>query len=213
MRLDIPVMIGSSLALCLFLRDHQLVRWEGLLLFVAFLGYIGFNTMKARQNQAIGKGLFKPETPARPSRPFWMLGMFVAGGLVLLAGGARLFVEGAVILAGLMGVSKAVIGLSVVAIGTSLPELATSVVASVKNEGDISAGNIIGSNIFNILCILGLTSTITPLRSETIGLTDLFTMAGIGLLTVPLLRTGFRLNRFEGGLLLVMYAGYMAFLF
>jgi len=110
-------------------------------------------------------------------------------------------------------VSEAVIGITIVSVGTSLPELATSAVAAIKKEGDIAVGNIIGSNVFNLLSILGITALIHPLDSSSFSLVDLAVMLGLTLLIWPLMRRGLELNRLEGGLLLLIYVSYMFWLF
>ena len=133
-------------------------------------------------------------------------------GLAFLAGGAHLFVRGAVLIAEQLGIPRAVIGLTIVALGTSLPELATSVVAAVKGAGDLSIGNVIGSNIFNILAILGITATIHPLMSTAIGWVDLGVMMGVALLILPVARSGYRISRGEGAFLLASYVTYTTYL-
>jgi cation:H+ antiporter len=110
-------------------------------------------------------------------------------------------------------VSEAVIGITIVSVGTSLPELATSAVAAIKKEGDIAVGNIIGSNVFNLLSILGITALIHPLDSSSFSLVDLSVMLGLTLLIWPLMKRGLELNRLEGGLLLLIYVSYMFWLF
>ncbi|MBD3308845.1 sodium:calcium antiporter, partial [candidate division KSB3 bacterium] len=135
--------------------------------------------------------------------------LLIAGGFGLLIVGANLLVKGAVAFARLMGVSEAVIGLTIIAAGTSLPELATSVVAAFKREADIAIGNIIGSNIFNILCILGVSASITPLEGAGIRLIDLLVMLGMAILLLPIMKTDFLLDRKEGLVLLAGYAGYV----
>lgn len=214
LRLDIPVMIISSILLCLFLLDGHLVRWEGAFFFAALLTYIGYTIYKTRQlRPGVALSEIGSDDIQIESRPLSLLAVFITGGLILLLIGANLFVDGAIELAVMMGVSKAVIGLTIVALGTSLPELATSIVASIKKEGDISVGNVIGSNIFNILCILGITALIHPLWSDAITTVDLITMLSVACLTLPLLRTGFRLSRLEGVLLILIYVGYTYSLF
>lgn len=212
--LDVPVMIISSLVLCIFLINGHLARWEGAILIAALIAYVGYSIFKARQmKEGLVESAVEDEMIPTGSRSkLFLLGLITAG-LIMLGFGAHQFVEGAIVLAEKLGVSNTVIGLTIVALGTSLPELATSVVASFKKEGDISAGNVIGSNIFNILCILGITAVIHPLQSDAITPVDLLTMLGIACLTLPLLRTGFSLNRIEGGFLLLIYAGYTYSLF
>ena len=120
-------------------------------------------------------------------------------GLALLVAGGEMLVTGAVQIARLLGISEAVIGITIVAVGTSLPELATSAVAAIKKEADIAVGNIIGSNVFNLLSILGITALIHPLDSSGFGLVDLGMMLGLTLLIWPMMRLGYQINRLEGG--------------
>ena len=142
-----------------------------------------------------------------------MLSILLAGvGLGLLIGGAHFFLEGAKYIAKLFNLSDAVIGLTVVAVGTSLPELATSLVAAIKKEQDIAIGNVVGSNIFNILGIIGIAPLVRPLSHYTINSVDLGMMllCTIGLL--PIMRTNWKISRTEGALMLALYAAYTAYL-
>ena len=138
--------------------------------------------------------------------------LMVAGGLVLLVFGARFLVDGAVIIARAFGWSEALIGLTVIAIGTSLPELATSLVAAVKKEADIALGNIVGSNIFNLLGILGITAMVTPLAESGISLLDYAVMAVFALVLWPMAYHQKRITRLEGAILLAGYATYVSWL-
>jgi cation:H+ antiporter len=131
----------------------------------------------------------------------------------LLVLGARLLVSGAVDVARALGVSEAVIGLTIVAVGTSLPELATSLVAALKDEGDIALGNVVGSNLFNILGILGIAALVTPLQPAGMSPVDLGVMFACALVLLPMMLTGRRISRGEGGLLLASYALYVLYLF
>jgi len=126
--------------------------------------------------------------------------------------GSNLFVNGAVALAVAFKVSPAVIGLTIVAMGTSLPELATSIVASARKQEDIAVGNIIGSNIFNILAILGVSGMLTPLQAQGVGTVDLLFMLGTGILLLPMMGARFRLGRLEGAFFLIIYCGYLWYL-
>ncbi|MDZ7764470.1 MAG: hypothetical protein U5K00_08595 [Melioribacteraceae bacterium] len=137
--------------------------------------------------------------------------IFVVVGLVFLAIGSKLFVDGAVEIARMFNLSQIVIGLTIVAVGTSLPELITSVVASLKKEGDIAIGNVVGSNIFNLLSILGITALILPISSDGVGTLDLVMFCLTALIMLPLARTGFVLNRIEGALLIAAYIVYIYF--
>jgi cation:H+ antiporter len=129
-------------------------------------------------------------------------------GLAVLVAGSHFFVSGAVELAEGWGISQVVIGLTIVAVGTSMPELATSMVAAIRKHGDVAVGNVVGSNIFNILGILGLCATISPIQAPGIGKVDLFVMLAIALALLPLCKSQGRVSRGEGAGLLVVYVGY-----
>jgi cation:H+ antiporter len=135
----------------------------------------------------------------------------MVGGLILLVLGARLLVGGAIVIAQFFGMGPALIGLTIVSVGTSLPELATSIVAAFKQQGDIAVGNIVGSNIFNILGIAGIASLARPLQQGDIATLDLAVMFGLTLILLPLMRIGFRISRLEGGLLFVGYIVYVVY--
>jgi cation:H+ antiporter len=138
--------------------------------------------------------------------------LFILGGLGVLVLGARLLTDNSVALARAFGVSEAVIGLTIVAAGTSVPELAASIVAAMKKEPDIALGNVIGSNIFNILGILGVASLVAPLSAPDISRFDMWSMVGIAAVLVPMLWTSMKLTRAEGALLFAAYCGYVYFL-
>ena len=127
----------------------------------------------------------------------------------MLVAGASSLVKGAIGVAQSLGVSQAVIGLTIVAIGTSLPELVTSIVASIKKEEDIAIGNVVGSNIFNILAILGAAGLVNPMESGALRFGNLVVMVFVAILTLPLAKSGFVLNRIEGAVLFFIYIGYM----
>jgi cation:H+ antiporter len=135
--------------------------------------------------------------------------LFVAAGLALLVFGGDMLLGGAIAAAEIIGVSQAVIGLTLVAVGTSLPELATATVAALKRESDLAVGNLIGSNVLNILGVLGISAIVSPLRSQGVRLADLGVMVAITVLTLILMRIGFRLRRWEGALLLGLYGVYI----
>jgi cation:H+ antiporter len=138
LKFDVPIMIGCSLVLMAFLYDAELTRLEGGFLFLGILAYVGYSLYDARRQNGFANQAPENLDPVKTNVLFSIVLVII--GLGLLIFGARLFVDGAIALAEALGVSKAVIGLTVVALGTSLPELATSVVASIKNEGDISLG-------------------------------------------------------------------------
>ena len=147
-------------------------------------------------------------TPGREQ--VWRSLAFVAVGLGVLVAGSRMFVIGAVDVARGLGIREVVIGLTVVAAGTSLPELASSLVAAFRKQADIAIGNIVGSNIFNLLAILGISGvTAGPLKGPGITPFDLWVMFGLSAVLMPLLWTGFKISRWEGWILLAAYAGYL----
>ena len=132
--------------------------------------------------------------------------------LAILVFASHLLVDNAVSIAQELGVSEAVIGLTLVAAGTSLPELATSVVAALKKNQDIAIGNIVGSNLFNILAIAGTSSLINPIVAKNVNYIDLLVMLGLTLLLLPIVKTGQKISRAEGWVLLVIYLCYLAWL-
>ncbi len=211
LRLDVPVMIVVSMLLLLLLLDGRISRAEGFFLLAGIIGYTGYNIWQARREAPRIQEEFAQALPT-PLNKAWLDVLYVLGGLGLLMAGADLLVDGATVIARTFGMSDAMIGLTIVAIGTSLPELATSVVAAARGEGDIAIGNVIGSNVFNILGILGVSSLVRPLQNEGINLVDLGVMTAVAVLMLPLMRTGFRLMRGEGALLLALYIGYVFYL-
>lgn len=207
-RLDIPIVVGCSLLLSLLLADDVLTRWDGLLLTIGILCYTTFTFWEARREEADTPASYKEEMPETDGS-LWTDVLMILGGLALLVGGASALVEGATNVAEHVGVSQAVIGLTIVAFGTSLPELATAVVAANRGEGELVVGNVVGSNIFNLLGILGPAALLRPLPGDEIGTTTLVAMIGLAILLLPLMRTRFRISRWEGGILLVIYGAYV----
>ncbi len=206
-RLEWPVMALASWNLLLLARDGRLDRLEGAYFVAGLVVFVAWTVRMARQDagpeeRASLEAAAAAHTGLKPPSGAGIAGR-VIGGAVLLAVGADLLVQGASALAATAGVSERVIGLTLVALGTSLPELVTSVLAAWRGQSGIAVGNVIGSNIFNILGILGVTALILPIpiQAGTIRL-DLWVMLGTALLLLPLMRTGFRINRWEGGLLL-----------
>jgi cation:H+ antiporter len=211
-RFDVPVMIGSAAFLILLLIDGTLSRLDGAVLVFALLIYL---TMAVKQARAERQSVHQKMRAAlaRPSGYTRKRALILALGLAGLIAGGDLFVRGAVGIAVVLDVPESIIGLSIVALGTSLPELATSVVAALRGHGDIAAGNVIGSNIFNVLSILGITAVLTPLPVEAVTFADLGIMFAIMLVALPLMFTQTKIERWEGGLLLAIYVTYMAWLF
>ncbi len=210
-RLQIPIMIAVSCLCAVLLIDGSLGRLDRAILSAGILAYVAYNIYLARRNRETNAGELEAVVPMTKNNVLMEL-LFVAGGLTLLALGAKLFVTGAVSMANRLGVSQAVIGLTIVAVGTSLPELATSVVAAVRKEGDIAVGNVVGSNVFNILAILGLASLMRPIALGGINRLDIMVMIAVSLLALPMARSGFVLSRREGLILLMCYSGYILYL-
>lgn len=213
LKIDAPIMVLVSVLLFGVLRDLKVTLTEGVLLTVGMVVYTGFNIWLARRTAASAEVEAEYEqSVAKPARNVWFDLAFIAGGLVLLVFGSRFLVTGAVDIAKGLGVSEAVIGLTIVAVGTSMPELTACLVAAFRKEPDIALGNIIGSNIFNILGILGVASITKPLVSVGISMFDLVVMVGFAAALVPFLWTGMMLKRWEGFVFLGSYAGYIAWL-
>lgn len=211
-RFDMPLMLVASIVFVGMLwTGRVLERWEGVLLFAGVVLYTTHSVRAARRESNAQTDREALDTLGVPKKPvsIALSVSLVVGGLVLLVLGARILVDNAVTLARSLEVSEAVISLTVVAAGTSLPELATSVVAALRRETDIAIGNIVGSNIFNVLCIAGASGAVAPIAIDGIRMADLFWMVGVSALLLPLLRTGFRLARWEGATLLALYGVYL----
>lgn len=195
-------------------------RMAGGLFVLALVAYAVYSFRADRKEQAAAAAVLHAaeaaeveDLPPRQPSLVLSLGLTVAG-IAAVVGGAHLLVDGAIILAREAGVSETLIGLTLVAIGTSLPELATSVMAALRRHGDVAFGNVVGSNVFNILGIMGITALVQPLAvpPEVIRL-DIWVMGGATALLLVFAATGWRLARWEAAVFLVLYLGYMAVLF
>ena len=213
LRSDAPIMVGVSLLAAWMLADLQIGRAEGALLVTGLLAYTTFTVLYARKVQPSAEvaAEFAESVPA-PRGSVWRDVLFIIGGLALLIAGSRFMVDGALSLARSFGISEAVIGLTIVAAGTSMPELVTCIVAALKKEPDIALGNIVGSNIFNILGILGTAALTKPMIGTGIKMADLYVTIAFAVVLVPILWSGRKLMRWEGALLLAGYGGYLAWL-
>ena len=217
-KLEWPFMFLAS-CLCLVLsRDGLLDRAEGAFFVVSLVLFVAYTVRLARRDvQAVERAELEEAVDARTlprrGRRYAVAGGLVLLGVVLLVVGGRLLVDGAVALARLAGLTERVIGLTVVAAGTGAPELATSLVAAMRQRTDVAVANMIGSNIFNILGILGIAALVRPIAvSPAIVGSDMWWMLGTALLLYPLMRSGARLVRAEGGLLLAAYVVYVVLL-
>lgn len=217
-RIDAPIALGVACALLWLLQDHRLTRPEGLLLLAGIVGYNAMNLVLARKESAAAAATATAteadaDAPVPSITRHWTVdAALILGGLAVLVLGSNLLVDNSVALARAFGVSEAIIGLTIVAAGTSMPELATSMVAAIRKQPDIAIGNVVGSNVFNILGILGVGSLVTPLHAPGISPMDGLTMIVFSALLIPLLYTGRLLHRLEGTLLLGLYALYLAML-
>lgn len=216
---EIPLVIVASFALLAIGCGpilgvpgiSEVTRPDGILLLLFFAIFMRYTVSQARKTDASDEPAAE-ETDTKAPMPMWKAVLWVIGGLVGLVYGGDRFVDGASGIAASLGMSEAVIGLTIVAAGTSLPELATSVMAAVKGKTGIAVGNVIGSNIFNIFMVLGLTSTITPLPFGGIGIADLEVMTVAALLFWLFgWKYGNRvINRVEGSILVAGYIAYVA---
>jgi cation:H+ antiporter len=218
-RIDVPVMIGVSVLLLVLARDGWLTRLECALLLTGAVVYSVLALRKGRRNPMTTDAEVSTEEFVkvfrRPHRGIPRHSGYVVIGLGLLVLGSRWLVDGAVEFALWLGVSQLVIGLTVVAVGTSLPEVATSIIAALRGERDLAVGNVVGSNIFNILLVLGIAGVIVPedFRVPASALNfDLLVMIAVAVACLPIFFTGAEIARWEGGLFLAYFVAYTTFL-
>lgn len=210
LKLDVPVMVLSSLLFFLFFLDFTISALEAAILVFLFIAYVTYLLISSRKNKSIDKG-DEEEDEIKMSK-HWLLDiLFIGVGLAALVYGSDLLVVNAVIIAGWLGMSEALIGLTIVAAGTSMPELATSVVAALKKRSDIAIGNVVGSNIFNILLILGVAGLIAPLNAPDINYVDGLFNLGIGVLLWLFMKRSSRIKRVQGAVFLLFYLIYFTY--
>jgi cation:H+ antiporter len=216
LKTDIWWMLGSTIMLAVFhFFSKGMGRCAGLFFLLCI---IAFTCLSYRSGRKLELQKSEEEKNAETQEnaekilPAGLSLLLVAGGLIALVGGGKLFVNAAVTIAQLMGISEAVIGLTIVAVGTSMPELATSVVATIKGENDIAIANVVGSNIFNVLGILGLAPLIAPIKSAGISMIDMYVMIGISVLLTVFMKP-LKINRWMGALFLAIYVAYTTYLF
>jgi cation:H+ antiporter len=206
LRRDLFIYLGVCALFILFAFDGRISRFEGMILFISLIYYV-LMSIKHPNGEKSGS-----EEGATGS--LGRLAAYIVVGIALLAFGANLFVDGAIFLARLLGISEITIGMSVVAFGTSLPELATSAMAAYRKESAISIGNIVGSNIFNILSVLGIASMVQPLDSpKSIMHLEVPMMIGFGIAMILIAKLSQPINRFTSFLLLVGYLSFLYLLF
>ncbi len=217
-RREVPLMIAFSTLLYAMSWNSSIAQWEGAVLCVLIIAYTVWLIYEARQNRKENAELVKEseqEYGALKKNSILLPLLFVAIGLGLVMFGADQLVKGAVLLAQSLGVSDTVIGLTIVAAGTSLPELVASVMATLKGERDIAVGNVVGSNIYNILAIVGISGAIVPgglqVNSSILSF-DLPFMVGVAVICWPFFKSGKQLSRREGLVFLVAYVAYTSYL-
>jgi cation:H+ antiporter len=212
-RLDVPLMIGASLLAWLLALDQQYSRLDGVVLFACLLGYLAMHYVRSRDGAAMqSRPAANTVAQTRARVPKALLGMLA--GLGLLVVGADWLIAGAVTLARALGLSELIIGLTLVAAGASLPELATSMLAALRNERDIAVGNIVGSNLFNLLGVLGLSALAVPGLSVSPNALafDFPVMTAVAVACLPVFFAGYRISRWEGLLFLGYYLAYIVYL-
>ena len=211
-RLDVPFMVGVSLLFWWLVGNGRLSQPESLILFLLVVAYTVFSIFKSRRDgQADAAGT----VPLLDKRQIGLNLLLVVAGFGLLVLGADWLVDAAITVAEHLGISQLIIGLTIVAVGTSLPELATSIVASLRGERDIAVGNVVGSNLFNLLAVLGVAGLVTPgglAVSEQALRLDIPVMTAVALLCLPIFLTKSNVSRWEGAFLLLCYAAYLGYL-
>jgi cation:H+ antiporter len=212
LRRDAVTVVAASILFLILVGGSALGRTDAAILLVALAMYMAWAYWSERFRSAPSAEVYKAEANELctvPKSAFWII-VAVVLGLLLLIGGSQVLLMGAVGIAGHFGVSEAVIGLTLVAVGTSLPELSISVIAAIRRHADVAIGNILGSNTFNLLGILGISALLQPLPvTERILQFDQWVMLGTSLVLLIFLYTGRRLSRLEGGILLVSYGVYL----
>lgn len=206
LKVDIPIVIGATAVLFLLGLNRKVYFWGGLIMLLGFGIYLTYLFIGAKKNKD------DDETEIK-DMPIWKSIIFVILGVALIIFGSEFAVETATNLAKMAGWSDAFIGLTIVALGTSLPELFTSVMAAIKKNPDIAIGNVVGSNIFNILFILGITSLIIPINFATNFLIDTAISFACAVLLLVLSLKGGKLRRWGGAIMLLSYGGYFAYLY
>lgn len=213
MRRDGGAMVAVTLLCVLIALTGRITAWQGAMMLLMLGGFIAWSYRQDRKWADLPAALHEKEANVLTNIPAsgLLIGALLTGGLAGLAGGAMMLVDGAANLAQQVGISDAVVGLTIFAFGTSLPELAAAMMAAARGHTDVAVGNVIGSNIFNILGILGAASLVAPLPFDpSIRAVDIWVLLGASLVLMPILITGWRVSRREGAVLLACYTAYIA---
>ena len=207
-KIDIPIMLLAAILLTVFFWNGYLGRLEGGFFVLGVILYTLFSLYFSRKH---GKDSTDVELENQPKH--WSIDLlYLAGGLVILIFSSNLLVENAVAIAREVGINEAVIGLTIVAAGIGMPEFATSIIAAARKKPDLAIGNIVGSNIFNVLAIAGTSSLIHPIQAKNVNYIDLLVMIGFSILLLPLVKSGQKISRAEGFVLLIFYLIYLGWL-
>ena len=206
---DVPLLTGATFMLVVLLEDFHISRMEGAFLLLCIVFYVTGNIMTVKRTSPEEDKIEGMEIPEDSGKTLWRDVGFLILGIVTLGFGANFLVTGAVDLARIFGLSEALIGLTIVSIGTGTPELATALMAAFRKSPDLAIGNVVGSNLFNIMFVLGIAGLVAPLDGKGISSIDLYVMLGVTILLLPTVWTGRILDRKEGFLFLAIYVGYM----
>jgi len=206
---DIPLLAGATFMLVVLLEDFHISRMEGAFLLLCIVGYVAGNIMTVKRTSPEENKIEGVEVPEDHHKNLWRDISFLFIGLIALAFGSNFLVTGAVDLARIWGLSEALIGLTIVSIGTGTPEMATALMAAYRKRSDLAIGNAVGSNLFNIMFVLGIAALVAPLDGKGISSIDLYVMLGVTFLLLPTVWTGRILDRKEGFLFLAIYVGYL----
>ena len=205
LKFDVPIMILTSVLFLLLFLDYGIARLEALFMVVLFVLYISYLLITSKKNP---KDKNNQESDIKVSK-HWLLDLiFIVAGLLALVFSSDLLVDNSIIIAQRLGMSEAMIGLTIIAAGTSMPELATSVVAAIKKPSDIAIGNIVGSNIFNILLILGVTGLIQPISTPEINYMDTLFVVILGLVLWLFIKFSSHVRRWQGVIFILIYVFY-----
>ena len=215
-KFDIPIMLGLYVVLfifCFVITPYELARWQGIVMLLLFSGYMVFLVMRAKKTaMQTMADKDKQKSEDEKKKPLWLSIILTVIGLAAVIFGGDLVVDKASIIATELGMSEALVGLTIVAVGTSLPELVTSVVAAIKKEDDIAIGNVVGSNIFNQIFILGMASTISPLTVAQTAFADMLVMIGTGVILLIISLMGKKIKRWQGAVMIMAYIAYLTFI-
>ena len=209
---DVPILVGATFMLVVLLEDFHISRMEGAFLLLCIAGYVVGNIMTVKKTTPEENKIAGLEVPKDTGKTLWRDIALLIVGIITLGFGSNFLVKGAVDLARIWGLSEALIGLTIVSIGTGTPELATALMAAYRKSADLAIGNAVGSNLFNIMFVLGLAGLVAPLDAKGINSSDLYVMLAVTILLLPTVWTGRVLDRKEGFLFLAIYIGYLYYL-